>query len=144
MKKNPKPLPDEVVQGDQPDEQTQPSRKDRKGKKNKNKRDRGSEGKGKRRGKGKKGSRRKKHEENQHEENQLEGGFLRASTALPVYPSQESFQATQLPEIQKGLETLIAADDFGKFLTSPTGGVQPGTEAPTEVPDSSVLTPVNL
>lgn len=129
-----------MVQGDQPDEKTQRSRKDRKGKKNK----RGSEGKGKRRGKGKKGSRRKKHEENQHEENQLEDGFLRVSTALPIYPSQESFQATQLPEIQKGLETLIAAEDFGKFLTSPTGGVQSGTEAPTEVPDSSVLTPVDL
>lgn len=141
LKKNPKLPPDEVVQDDQPDEQEQRSRKDRKGKKNKNKRDKDSEGKGKRKGKGKgrKGSRRRK-----HEENELEDGFLRVSTALPIYPSPELFQPTQLPEIQKGLQTMIPAEDFGKFFTeTPTQELQSGTEAPTEVPESKVTEEVD-
>lgn len=123
-----------MAQGDQPDEQKQRSRKDRKGKKNKNKRDKGSEGKGNRRGKGKgkKGSRKKK-----HEEDQLEEGFLRVSTALPIYPPEETFQPTELPEVQKGLETMIPAKDFGKFFSeTPTQDLQSGTEAPPEVPES--------
>lgn len=133
-KKNPKVHPVDVAQGDEPDEQKQRSRKDRKGKKNKNKRDKGSEGKGGRRGKGKgkKGSRKKK-----HEENQLEDGFLRVSTALPISPSQDPFLPAELPQIQKGLETMIPAEAFGKFFTeTPTQELQSGTEAPTEVPES--------
>lgn len=124
LEKNPKLLPDDAAQGDQPDEQKQRSRKDRKGKKKKNKRDKDSDGKGKRKGKGKKGSRRKK-----HEENELEDGFLRVPTAL-----SDIVQPTQLPEIQKGLETMIPAEDFGQFFTAtPTQELQSGTEAESEV-----------
>lgn len=135
LKKNPKPLPGEAVQGDQPDEQKQNPRKDRKGKKNKNKRDKDSEGKGKRKGKGKgrKGSRRRK-----HEENQLEDGLLGVSTAPPPSPSYRPFQSTQLPEIQKGLETVISAEDFEGFPTeAPSQELQSGTEAPPEEPEES-------
>lgn len=114
LKKNPKLLPDDMVHDDQPDEQKQRSRKDRKGKKNKNKRDKGSKGKGKRKGKGKgkKGSRRRK-----HEEDDLEDGFLRVSTPLPSYLSQEPFLPTELPEIQKGLKTTIPPEDLRKSFT---------------------------
>lgn len=122
LKKNPNPLPDEAVQGDQPDEQKQNPGKDGKGKKKKNKRDKDSEGKGKRKGKGRgrKGSRRRKHEENQ-------------STAPPIYPSHQSLQPTELPEIQKGLESLIPAEDFDKFFTeTPTPEPQSRTEGPEE------------
>lgn len=129
------------MESDQPDEQKQHSTKDRKGKKNKNKRDKGSKGKGKRKGKGKgkKGSRRKK-----HEENDLEDGFLTVSTALPSYLSQEPFQPTELPEIQKGLETMIPAEDLGKSFTEmPTQELESAMEAPTEVLESKVTEEVD-
>lgn len=136
-------LPDDMMEGDQQDEQEQRSTKDRKGQKNKNKRDKGSKGKGKRKGKGKgkKGSRRKK-----HEESNLEDGILRASTALPSYLSQEPLRPTELPEIQKGLETMIAAEDLGKSLTEMPSQEQElasATEAPTEVLESEVTQEVD-
>lgn len=129
------------MESDQPDEQKQHSTKDRKGKKNKNKRDKGSKGKGKRKGKGKgkKGSRRKK-----HEENDLEDGFLRVSTPLPSYLSQEPFQPTELPDIQKGLETMIPAEDLGKSFTEmSTQELESAMEAPTEVLESKVTEEVD-
>lgn len=135
-KKNPELLPDDMMQSDQPDEPEQGSKKNRKGRKNKNKRDKGSKGKGKRRGKGKgkgkgkKGSRMKK-----HEESELEEGFLKVSTTLPEYLSQEPFQPTELPEIQKTLETMIPAEVLGKsHMEVPTHEPDSATEAPTEVP----------
>lgn len=134
-------LPDDMMEGDQQDEQKQRSTKDGKGKKNKNKRDKGSKGKGKRKGKGKgkKGSRRKK-----HEENNLEDGILRASTALPSYRSQEPLRPTALPEIHKGLETMFAAEDLGKSFTEmPSQELESATEAPTEVLESKVTQEVD-
>lgn len=126
------------MQSDRPDEPKERSKKDRKGKKNKNKRDKGSKGKGKRKGKGKgkgkgkKGSRKKK-----HEEKGLEDGFLRVSTSLPEYLSQELFQPTELPEMKKTLEIMIPNEVFEKTHTEmPTHEPDSTTEAPTVVPSS--------
>lgn len=121
------------MQSDQPtDEPKEHSKKDRKGKKNKKKRDKDSKGKRKGKGKGKKGSRKKKH----HEEG-LEDGFLRVSTALPEYLSQEPFQPTEYPEIQRMLEIVIPTDVYDKTLMEmPTHEPDSTTEAPTVVPSA--------
>lgn len=122
---------DALAQSDQPGEPKEHSKKDRKGKK---KRDKGSKGKGKgkRKGKGKKGSRKKK-----HEEAALEDGFLRMSTTLPEYLSQEPFQPTELPEIKNTLETVIPTDISGKSLVEmPTHEPDSATEAPTVMPSA--------
>lgn len=118
------------MQSDQPDEPNESSKKDGKGKKNKKKRDKGSKGKGKRKGKGKKGSRKKK-----HQEEGLEDGFLRVSTTLPEYLSQEPFLPTELPEIKSTLDTVIPTEVFDKTLMEmPTHEPDSTTEAPTVVP----------
>lgn len=131
-KKNSQHWSDILMQSDQPDEPKKRSKKDRKGKKNKKKRDKGSKGKGKRKGKGKgkKGSRKKK-----HEEEVLEEGFLKISTTLPEYPSQEPFQPTELPELKKNIEN--PTEVFYEALTEmPTHEPDSTTEAPTLVPSS--------
>lgn len=99
------------MQGDQSAEPKEEPVKDRRGKKNKKKRGKG---------KGKKGSRKKK-----HEEEVIEDGFLRVSTALPEYQSQEPFQPTELPEIKSTQETVIPTEVFDKSLV----------EMPTHEPD---------
>lgn len=122
------------MQSDQPDDEPKElSKKDRKGKK----RDKGSKGKGKRKGKGKgkgkgkKGSRKKKHEEG------LEDGYLRVSTTLPEYLSQEPFQPTELPEIKNILETVIPTEVFDKTtMEMPTHEPDSTNEAPTAVPSA--------
>ena len=121
------------MQSDQPGEPQEQSKEDRKGKKNKKKRDKGSKGKGRRKGKGKKkGSRKKK-----HEEEGLEYGFLRVSTTLPEYLSQEPFQPTQLPDLKSTLETVIPAEVFDKTLMEmPTHEPDSTIEAPTVVPSA--------
>lgn len=124
-------MSDALVQSDQPDEPKEHSKKDRKGKK---KRDKGSKGKGKgkRKGKGKKGSRKKK-----HEEAALEDGFLRMSTTLPEYLSQEPFQPTELPEIKNTLETVIRTEISSKTLVEmPTHEPDSATETPTVMPSA--------
>lgn len=128
------------MQSDQPDEPKEHSKKDRKGKKNKKKRDKGS--KGKHKGKGKKGSRKKKHEEG------LEDGFLRVSTALPEYLSQEPFQPTVMPETKSTLDTVTPTEVFDKTLIEmPTHEPDSTTEAPTVVssalPESEVTEEVD-
>lgn len=118
------------MQGDQPSEPKEHSKKDRKGKKNKKKKDKGS--KGKRKGKGKKGSRKKK-----HEEEGLDDGFLRVSTKLPEYLSQEPFQPTELPEIKSPLVTVIPTEVFDKNLMEmPTHEPDSTTEAPKVLPSA--------
>lgn len=120
------------MQSDQPDEPKEVSKKDRKGKKNKKKRDKGSKGKRKGKGKGKKGSRKKK-----HEEEGLEDGFLRVSTTLPEYLSQEPFLPTELPEIKSAQEAVIPTEVFDKTLMEmPTHKPDSTTEAPTVVPSA--------
>lgn len=117
------------MQRDQPGEQKDHSKKDRKGKKNKKKRDRGSKGKGKgkRKGKGRKGSRKKKHEE----ESLQEEGFLSVSTTAPGYGL---FQPTEAPHIKKTLETTIPSEIFDQTLMEmPTLTPDSTTEAPTVV-----------
>ncbi|CAG5897928.1 unnamed protein product [Menidia menidia] len=123
---------DAVMQSDQPAEPTEVSKKGRKNRKNKKKRDKGS--KGKRKGKGKKGSRRKKEEEEGFEE-----GFLRVTTTLPEFYSQDHFKPTDLPEIESALKAVSSTKVFDEtFVKTPTH--EPGftTEAPTVVPHSTV------
>lgn len=124
------------MQSDQPGEQKERSKKDRKGKKNKNKRDKGSKGKGKRKGKGKgKGKGRKGSRKKKHEESGPEDGFLRVSTTLPEYLSQEPFQPTELPEFKKSLENKIPAEALENPNSEmPTHEPKSATEAPTVVP----------
>ncbi|KAG8006874.1 Collagen alpha-1(XI) chain, partial [Nibea albiflora] len=129
---------DALMQSDQPSEPKENSKKERKGKKNKKKRDRGSKGKGKRKGKGRKGSRKKK-----HEEEALEDGFLRVSTTLPEYLSQEPFQPTEVPEIKSTLETAIPTEVFNKTIMEmpthePDSTTEPPTVGPSELPESKV------
>lgn len=126
-------LSSDDFQGDQPGEQKDHSKKDRKGKKNKKKRDKGSKGKGKgkRKGKGRKGSRNRKHEE----ESLQEEGFLSVSTTAPGYGP---FQPTEVPHLKETLETTIPSgvfgDDFDQTLMgTPTLMPDYTTEAPTEV-----------
>ena len=122
------------MQSDQPDEPQEHSDKDRKGKKNKKKRDKGSKGKGKRKGKGKgrKGSRKKK-----HQEEGLEDGFLRVSTTLPEYLSQEPYQPAELPDIKSTVEPVTPTEVFDKTLMEmPTHEPDSTTEAPTVVPSA--------
>ncbi len=130
------------MKSDQPDDPKEHSKKDRKGKKNKKKRDKGSKGKrkgrGKGKGKGKRGSRKKK-----HEEEGLEDGFLRVSTTLPEYLSQEPFQPTELPETENTLETVFPTEVIDKTLMEmPTHEPDSTTKAPTvlssELPESKV------
>lgn len=116
------------MQGDQPGEQKDHAKKDRKGKK---KRDRGSKGKGKgkgkRKGKGRKGSRKKK----QEEESLQEEGFLSVSTTAPGYGL---FQPTEVPHIKKTLETTTPPEVFDQTLMEmPTATPDSTTEAPTVV-----------
>lgn len=120
------------MQSDQPGERKEPSKKERKGKKNKNKRDKGSKGKGKRKGKGKgKGKSRKGSRKKKHEESGPEDGFLRVSTTLPEYLSQEPFQPTELPEFKENVENKIPAEALEN----------PGTEMPTHEPESATDAP---
>lgn len=132
--KKPQPQSDPLMQSDQQDEPKKHSKKDRKGKKNKKKRDRGSKGKGKGKGKGRgrKGSRKRK-----HEEEGLEDGFLRVSTKLPEYQSQEPFQPTELPEITNTAEAVISTEAYDKTLMEmPTHEPDFTTEAPSVVPSA--------
>lgn len=119
------------MQSDQPEEPKEQSKEDRKGRKNKKKRDRGSKGKGKRKGKGKKkGSRKKK-----HQEEGLEDDFLRVSTILPEYLSQEPFQPTELPDLKSTLISVIPSEVLDKSLMEmPTHEPDSTTEAPTVLP----------
>lgn len=125
-----------MKQSDQPDEPKENSKKDRKGKKNKKKRDKGSKGKGKRKGKGKgkgrKGSRKKK-----HQEEGLEDGYLRVSTTLPEYLSQEPFRPTELPEIKSTVESVSPTEVFDKtFMEMPTHEPDSTAEVPTVMPSA--------
>lgn len=129
------------MQRDQPGEQKDHSKKDRKGKK---KRDRGSKGKGKgkRKGKGRKGSRKKKHEE----ESLQEEGFLSVSTTVPGYGV---FQPTEAPHIKEILETTIPSEIFDQTLMEmPTLTPDSTTEAPTvlssPLPETKVSEEVSL
>lgn len=132
------------MQSDQPDEPKEAPRKDRKGKKNKKKRDKGSKGKRKGKGKGRKGSRKKK-----HQEEGVEDGFLRVSTTLPEYLSQEPFLTTELPEIKSTAAPVATpAEVFDKTLVEmPTHEPDSMTEAsaavPSAVPDSVVTEEVD-
>lgn len=126
-------LSSDDLQRDQAEEQRDHSNKDRKGKKNKKKRDRGSKGKGKgkRKGKGKKGSRKKK----QEEESLHEESFLSVSTAAPEYLPQGLFQATEMADVKKTLETTIPYEDYDQtHMEMPTLKPDSATEAPTVVP----------
>lgn len=115
------------MQRDQPGEQKDHSKKDRKGKKNKKKRGSKGKGKGKRKGKGRKGSRKKKHEE----ESLQEEGFLRVSTTVPGYGL---FQPTEVPHVKKTQETTIPFEVFDQTLMEmPTLTPDSTTEAPTVV-----------
>uniref|UniRef100_A0A668AYK6 Collagen, type V, alpha 3a n=1 Tax=Myripristis murdjan TaxID=586833 RepID=A0A668AYK6_9TELE len=104
---------DPLMQSDQQDEPKKRSKKDRKGKKNKKKRDRGSR-------------------KRKHQEEGLEDGFLRVSTKLPEYLSQEPFQPTELPEITNTPEAVISTEAYDKTLMEmPTHEPDFTTEAPT-------------
>lgn len=118
------------MQSDQPAEPKVVPKKEKKGKKDKKKRDKDSKVKRRRKDKGERGSRKKK-----HEEEALEEGFLRVSTTLPPYQTQETFQATKLPEIKSTLETTIPTDVFYKTFTEiPTHEPDFTTEASTFIP----------
>lgn len=122
-------LSSDDLQRDQPEEQKDPSKKDRKGKKNKKKRDRGSKGKGKgkRKGKGRKGSKKKEHEE----ETLQEEGFLSVTRTAPRYGT---FQPTEVPRAKKTPETTILPEGFDQTLMEmPTLTPDSPTEGPTVV-----------
>lgn len=109
-------------------EEKEVSKKGKRDKKNKKKRDKNS--RGKRKGKGKKGSKKKKHEEEGVEE-----GFLRVSTTLPEFQSQESFQPTELPDIRSTLKTNFPTQAFDRTTVEmSTHKPDFTTEAPTVVP----------
>lgn len=117
------------MQTDQPAESKKLSKKDRKGKKNKRKRDKSSKGKRKGKGKGKKGSRKKKHGEESPDE-----GFHRATTTLPEFQSQKTLHATELPETESNLETVVLTDMFDKIpMVMPTYKPDFTSEAPNMV-----------
>uniref|UniRef100_A0A665U4L7 Collagen, type V, alpha 3a n=1 Tax=Echeneis naucrates TaxID=173247 RepID=A0A665U4L7_ECHNA len=106
---------DALMQSDQPEVPEEAPKKDRKGKKNKKKRDKGS--KGKRKG--------------------LEGGFLKVSTTLPEYLSQEPSLTTELPGIKSTQETVNPTEASNKTLEEmPTHEPDITTQAPTLVPSA--------
>lgn len=133
------------MQSDQPSEVQEHSETDRKGKKNKKKRDKGSKGKGKRKGKGRKGSRKKK-----HEEDALEDGFLKVSTNLPEYLSQEPYRPTEMPEMKQTSESIIPSEvpEDKTHMEMPTHEPDSSTQAPTvmssALPESEVTEEVDM
>lgn len=119
---------DMLVQRDEAADKKEVSKKGRREKNNKKKKDKSS--RGKRKGKGKKGSRKKKHEEEGFEE-----GFLRVSTTLPEFQSQEHFQPTDLPDIRSSLKTIFPTQVFDRTTTEmSTHKPYFTTEAPSVVP----------
>lgn len=119
-----------MMQSDQPEEPKKRSKKDRKGKKDKKKRDKGSNRKGKGKGKGKKGSRKSK-----NPEEALENVFLRVSTTLPEYLSQEPFRPTERTPVGTAPEAIVSTEAPGKtFMEMPTHEPDSIPEAPSVVP----------